>query len=225
MSYDWHISDLLHLKAEPYYQYLYDVPVSPDSPFSIINHNVFYLDKHLVNNGKGVNYGIDLTLEHYLSKGYYYMLTSSLFDSRYSGGDGIWRNTRFNRRFLINALGGKEWMTGKKKQNIFGVSLRLTYQGGDHYTPLDEAASQTQKRPVLDDSRTMECQMKPAFISSFTINFKINRKKVSHEFAYKVINAGGYEEFQGYAYYFRTNESKMATGAVIVPNLSYKLEF
>ncbi|MDR2410237.1 MAG: TonB-dependent receptor, partial [Bacteroidales bacterium] len=34
VSYNWHISDLLHFKIEPYYQYLYDVPVSPDNSFS-----------------------------------------------------------------------------------------------------------------------------------------------------------------------------------------------
>lgn len=31
-----------------------------------------------------------------------------LFKSEYCGGDKIWRNTRLDRRYLFNALGGKE---------------------------------------------------------------------------------------------------------------------
>ena len=81
----------------------------------------------LVNDGKGKNYGIDVTLERYLNAGYYYLLTASLFQSRYAGGDGVWRNTRLNRNYIINALGGKEWKMGSQKQNMLSASLRFTF--------------------------------------------------------------------------------------------------
>ncbi|MDR1729520.1 MAG: hypothetical protein LBR52_02540 [Prevotellaceae bacterium] len=63
----------------------------------------------LVNDGKGRNYGVDVTHERYLQNGYYYLLTGSLFKARYLGGDGVWRNTRLDRNYVVNALGGKEW--------------------------------------------------------------------------------------------------------------------
>ena len=51
---------------------------------------------------------VRIILERYLTQGYYYMLTGSVFKSEYCGGDKIWRNTRLDRRYLLNALGGKE---------------------------------------------------------------------------------------------------------------------
>ncbi len=35
------------------------------------------------------------------------MLTASVFQSEYLGGDNIWRNTLLDRGYLFNALGGK----------------------------------------------------------------------------------------------------------------------
>ncbi|GHT20372.1 prevent-host-death protein [Bacteroidia bacterium] len=223
-AYDWHISDNMHLKVEPYFQYLYDVPVDANGSFSIINHNDWYLDKALVNKGKGKNYGIDFTLERYFAAGYYYMATASLFESRYCGGDGIWRDTRNNRNYMANALYGKEWMLGKQNQNVLGANIRLTYQGGDRYTPADLEASKAEQRPVFNESAAMQAQMEPAFLVDYTVSFKINKKALTHEFAFKMVNATGYQENNGFLYY-HTGEVKMDRQSISVPNLSYKVEF
>ena len=225
MSYDWTISKNLHLKIEPYYQHLYDIPMAADNSFSIINFNNLILRKALVNGGKGRNYGIDITLERYLADGYYYLFTGSLFESKYRDLEGTWRDTKYNRNYLFNLLGGKEWLLGKHKQNIFGLSARLTYQGGDRYTPIDEQASLNAKDEVLDESRAFEKQLNPAFIFDFTVSFKMNKRKLAHEFALKMVNATGYEEYNGYAYNFVKKEMQMERSAVIMPNISYNIEF
>ncbi|MDR2951468.1 MAG: TonB-dependent receptor [Prevotella sp.] len=225
LSYDWAISENTHLKIEPYFQYLYDVPVARDSSFSIINHRDWYLNTALVNEGKGKNYGVDVTFERYLADGYYYLFTASVFESRYTGGDGIWRNTRLNRNYLFNALGGKEWKLGRQKQNILGVNLRLSLQGGDRYSPIDEAASQAEQDAVYDTSKAYEKQLSPAFISNFTVSYKMNKKNLAHEFAIKMINATGYKEYEGHIYNYRKKEVEMSRSAVVMPNISYKIEF
>jgi hypothetical protein len=225
LAYDWNISDNLHLKVEPYYQYLYNVPVTAGGSFSVINHNDWYIAEALVNDGKGKNYGIDFTLERYLVNGYYYMITASLFESRYCGGDGVWRDTRNNRQILTNALVGKEWMLGKQKQKVLGVNLRLRYLGGEHYTPVDKVASLAQKEVVYDDSRAMQGQLSPGFASDFTISYKINKKHVSHEFAFQILNFSGYEEFEGFDYNFRTDEIRMWKEPISIPNLYYRIQF
>lgn len=112
LSYSHKLSDDMNLKIEPYFQYLYDVPVIADSSYSVLNRSTFYVEDALVNTGKGRNYGIDLTLEKYMTRGLYYMVTASVFHSEYAGGDGIWHNTKFNRNYIVNGLIGKEWMTG-----------------------------------------------------------------------------------------------------------------
>src|SRR5690606_32917424 len=84
LGYDIDLSEYVHLKAEAYYQHLFDVPVMRDSSFSMINQqNDWFFNGRLENKGMGKNYGVDITLEKYLSEGYYYMLTASLFNSEY----------------------------------------------------------------------------------------------------------------------------------------------
>lgn len=224
-AYDWSISEYIHLKVEPYYQYLYHIPVAKDSLLSLINYRDFYMMLPLVNSGKGENYGIDFTLERYLHRGYYYLFTASLFKSRYMGGDGVWRNTRLDRTYLLNALAGKEWKIGKQKQNMLSLSLRFSFQGGERYIPLDEEASKASQSLVYDTSQAYAARFSPDFISHFTAAYKINKKSISHEFSLKVINVTGNEEFDSYYYDYRADKPVKYMSAIVLPNISYKIEF
>lgn len=225
LSYDWRISKNIHLKVEPYYQSLFNVPVEDGTSFSIINYDLYYLDKALVNKGKGRNYGVDITLERYLDKGYYWLLSGSVFDSKYTGGDGIWRDTRYNRGYIINGLIGKEWMVGKRKQNIFSANLRLSYQGGDRYTPVDIVASEGKHDIVFDETRAFSNQFPAALTSDITVSYKINQRKTSHEFSLKVLNIGGYTGQYGYIYNDKLQAVEKLSVTGIVPNISYKIQF
>ncbi|MDR1527059.1 MAG: carboxypeptidase-like regulatory domain-containing protein [Dysgonamonadaceae bacterium] len=225
LSYDWSISENIHFRIEPYFQYLYDVPVVPGSGISIINQTDFYMTHRLVNDGKGRNFGVDFTFERYLKDGYYYMLTASIFDSKYRGGDGIWRNTRYNRRFLANALGGKEWMLGRNRQNVLGVNIRLNLMGGGYYTPLDEAASLAGQRPVEDENRIMDSHNSPAFTAHITVSYKINKPGLGHEFGVKMLNVTGSKDFYNFDYNYRTGQMEQTTAAVSIPNIYYKISF
>ena len=55
----------------------------------------------LVNNGTGENYGIEFTLERFLSNNFYFLITTSIYESNYKGYDGIKRNTAFNGNYAI----------------------------------------------------------------------------------------------------------------------------
>jgi hypothetical protein len=224
-TYNSKIAENMHLKIEPYFQFLFDVPVEANSAFSTINYDDYYLDRALINKGKGRNYGIDITLEHYLSQGYYYLLTGSVFKSEYKGGDNKWRNTRLDRNYIINALGGKEWLLGKKQNKIFGMNIRLTFQGGDRYTPINEQTSLDQHLIEYDVSKSFTEQYKPSLNGDLSISYKINRKAISHEIALKILNVGGYTGQHGYQYNEQTGiiEKKKVMGSLV--NLSYKIEF
>ncbi len=226
-SYGCRLSDNLNLKVEPYFQYLYNIPVIADSSYSVLNRVDFYVEDALVNKGKGRNFGVDVTLERYLNDGVYYMVSGSLFSSKYRGGDGKWRDTKYNRLFIVNCLGGKEWMVGHNKQNILGINLKMTMQGGDRYSPIDRTATFADPDKVVqyDETKAFSKQFSPMFIVNYTISYKINKKKVSHEFALKGLNATGCKEFYGHEYNFKTGEIKPLREATSLPNLSYKLEF
>lgn len=226
LGYDIHTSEFTHLKIETYYQHLFDVPVIADSSFSLINQqNDWFFDGQLQNTGRGRNYGIDVTFEKYLSQGYYYMATASLFKSEYRGGDAVWRNTRYNRKFAFNFLVGKEWMLGKNKQNILGLNARVNYQGGDYYSPVNTALSIVAQDVVFDETNAFSQQYPPAFTSHFTASYKLNKKNIAHEFAVKIINLTQYKEYLGFRYNYQTQTVDMNREATFVPNVSYKIEF
>jgi len=226
LGYDISLSEFTHLKIEAYYQKLFNVPVIADSSFSMINQQTdWFFNEKLQNTGMGENYGVDITFEKYLSRGYYYMITGSVFNSQYKGGDNIWRNTRYNRNFAFNFLIGKEWQIGNNKQNIIGLNARLSYQGGDHYSPINTIASATEQNAIIDESSAFSKQFSPAFTTHFTASYKINKKKSSHEIALKIINATMYKEFTGFEYNYQTHIVDERREATFIPNLSYKIEF
>jgi len=226
LSYDRRLSKNVHLKIEPWYQDLFSVPVVAGTPISLINlQSDFFFAERLDNTGKGQNYGIDVTLEKYMSHGYYAMFTGSIFSSRYTGGDGVWRDTRFNRSYVFNLLGGKEWQKGRTGANVLGLNVRVSYQGGERYTPVNYAASAAAGDVVYNDVSTFGSQFNPAFVTHLTASYKINRKAVAHTIALKVINATMYPEFEGFKYNYLTGSIDETRQALIVPNISYKIEF
>lgn len=225
LSYDWNATPIHHLKVEPYFQYLYDIPVEKGTSFSIINQQKFYLDRILENSGAGKNYGIDITFEQYMNKGFYYMLTGSLFKSKYKGGDNIWRNTRYDRGFTFNIVTGKEWMVGKQKQNILGINARMFFQGGDRYTPVDEEKSSQTHDIEFNETIAFSKKFNPSLNGDISINYRINKRKLSHEFSLKILNIGGYTGMHFYQYDERTNRIKKEKGTGIIPNISYKIYF
>lgn len=225
-GYDVSLSEFTHLKVEAYYQHLFNVPVIADSSFSIINQqNDWFFNGKLQNTGNGKNFGVDITFEKYLSQGYYYMITASLFNSQYKGGDNIWRDTRYNRNYAFNVLIGKEWQTGKNKQNVLGLNARFSFQGGNHYSPINNTQSSINQEVVFDETNAFSKQVSPAFTSHFTASYKINKKKSAQEIAFKIINATQYKEFMGFQYNYQTQKVDEHREAIFIPNLSWKIEF
>lgn len=227
LSYDYKISDDMHIKVEPYAQFLYDVPVIADSSYSVLNRKSFYVEDALVNKGKGRNIGVDVTFERYLTRGLYYMLTASVFSSKYCGGDGVWHNTRYDRNYILNGLIGKEWMMGRNKQNVLSVNLKLTLQGGDRYSPIDEQATlnHPDKEVQHDETKAFSKQLSPIVLANYTISYRMNKRKVSHEFAIKGLNATGYKEYYGHVFNTKKNEIEPYRGKTSLMNISYKLQF
>jgi len=226
-SYQAKLADNLHLSIEPYYQQLKDVPVGPDSYHSTLNSkNTLFFNEVLVNDGIGRNIGIDLTLEKYLSHGYYYMLTASFFDSKYTAADGIVRNTRFNRNYVFNLMVGKEWHT--TKNNIFGANVRVNYLGGNRIEPIDMGASEQQRDVVYgeSDGNIAFSQSHDALpVVSFTLSYRKNKAKYSSVWSFQVLNVTGSEEYANDFYNLKTNEIDTKYDGLVIPNISYKIEF
>ena len=100
-GYDRILGEGHRLKLEVYYQKLYNIPVSWRRPeFSLISQGggfSFMAPDNMENTGTGENKGLELTLEKFLHRGFYYLVTASVFDAGYRGYDGKWRNSAFNK--------------------------------------------------------------------------------------------------------------------------------
>ena len=139
IGYDLTIQQDLRLKAEAYYQYLFNVPVTsnPGSTYSVINSLYEIPDSAFHNTGKGYNKGIEFTLEKFYSNNYYFLVTGSWFNSKYKDGNGQIYNTYYNTSYQTNLLAGKDFKVGKTEQNIFSFNFKTLLHGGFRYTPDD----------------------------------------------------------------------------------------
>ena len=217
------------LKIEPYWQWIFDVPVEKGTTYSILNHNLFYQDRALVNEGAGRNYGIDLTLERYLKEGLYGMLTATLFKSEYRDAQGEWHHSRHDRGYITNVLGGKEWMVGKSRKNVFGINGRLTLMGGDRYTPIPEGitfedvANRSDKSiPEVDGLDPFCAQMKMNVGYAFSLKYTINKRHTSHHFILEYLQM---KTFQGQTFDIRTHKIVDKFTSLTFPNIAYRVEF
>ncbi len=226
LGYTVKLSENLVFTMEPYYQKLYDIPVVPNSYISTINiDDIWSFNDSLVNAGTGKNMGIDFTLERYLKKGVYYVISASLFESKYTGGDNIERNTRYNRNYVLNILGGKEWFTGKNQNNIFGANVRFSYIGGDRIIPINLSQSLEQKTVVEDTYNAYSKQLPAAPILSFSFSYRINKPNHSSIWSLQFVNALAHKEFQEYEYNTETNSIEESKDLIVIGNISYKIEF
>lgn len=192
-GYERFLGNDFRLKGEVYYQHVFNVPVEKkSSSFSLLNTGAgfsrFFPDT-LVNDGIGKNYGVELTLEKFFSNGYLFLITGSVFESKYQGSDKIWRNTDFNGNYVFNTLFTKEWFL--KNRNTIAIGGKMTTAGGRRYGPVDVTASAHDKEVVWVDASRNSLQFDPYFRADIRINYKINRPRVTHEIALDLINILG----------------------------------
>ncbi|MBE0640663.1 MAG: TonB-dependent receptor [Bacteroidales bacterium] len=224
-GYELRITEHLRLMAEPYYQWLYDIPASADGKYSFINAELeWFIDQELTNTGRGRNLGIDLTLERFLDKGFHFLVTGTLFDSRYRDAEGKWRNTRFNKGYVMNILAGREWKTGGG-EDLFGASVRLNLQGGNWRTPVDVDASLAASEIVEDLSRMFNEQEPGVAHLDFSFNYRNNQPRWAGVWSLQLINVLGGAEFYGYQINIREQRIEEEQEVIFLPNLSYRIEF
>ncbi|MBL7138682.1 MAG: TonB-dependent receptor [Bacteroidales bacterium] len=226
LAYDFRINNYFRFKAEPFFQYLFNIPVIPGTPWSAQNISTeWMITDTLVNQGNGTNFGIDLTLEKFMHRGYYFLVTGSFFNSRYKGGDEVWRNTRFNRQYVVNLLGGKEWLLGRRKSTLLSINGKFTLMGGEWHTPILYDESMATEKIIYDESRAFEEQEPMAKVLSLNLSCRFNRPKISHTITLSVLNALGQAEFDGYHYDPQNKTITPREDALVIPNISYKIEF
>lgn len=218
--------------AETYYQHHYNIPIGPantTTPYllhnSQLNEISGFVSDSLTSDGKGRSYGLELTVEKSLTAGIYLMSTTSLYQSKYTGRDGIERDSRFNGKYVQNFLAGKEWRVGKSKTNIFAANIKLLAAGGNRTTPIDLEKSREKGRTERDWSRSYSEQLPAYFRTDLRVSYTKNKKHTTSTISLDIQNVTN--RLNAFDRYYNKKEDrvKLITQTGMLPILNYRLEF
>ena len=230
-SYDWAFAPDWHFKTEVYYQWLYNIPVKndPDATYTLLEaggagDNVIMREGNLVNKGTERNYGLELTIEKFMSKNYYLLFNSTLYRSTYSNGFNKkeW-NTIFDGRFLFNLVSGYE-MPLKKGWTLF-ADVKGSFAGGTRYTPVLEEQSKLEHRVVFDNTRINELQVRNYFRIDLRIGYRKNWKRFTDEFSIDLQNLTNRKNIYGLSFNPETYTYKEMLLQGFTPMVTYRINF
>lgn len=213
-----------YVKAELYYQKLFNIPITTLNPtFSTINLVEDFTNEPLQNLGKGENYGIELSYQQYLTNGFYALTNATLYNATYTGLDGVKRNSRYNGKYLFNLTVGKEWE--RTKNRMLGTSLRIVWLGGYYERAINEQASIENKRLIYSSSEAFTVKQPDYFRPDFRIYLKKSKQKYSRTLALDIQNVAGYQN-TSYSYYDILQQKIVRQYQLgLIPILSYRWEF
>lgn len=196
IGYETKLNENFRFKVEPYAQYLYNIPVEKNpSAISLINYgssyNSFENFDSLVNTGVGYNYGVDITIERFLTNNFYFLSTLSLFDSKYKAGDDVWRNTYYNGNWVYNILGGYDIKV--KKRNTLYFNAKAVWAGGKRVLPIDVERSRESNSTKYDYKHIYEKRAKDYYKIDVKVGYRINKPKYTLEYAVDLTNITGHK--------------------------------
>ncbi len=231
-GYEFRPSASWRVLAETYYQHHYNIPIGPantTTPYllhnSQLNEISGFVSDSLTSDGKGRSYGLELTVEKSLTAGIYLMSTTSIYQSKYTGRDGIERDSRFNGKYVQNLLAGKEWRVGKSKTNIFAANIKLLAAGGNRTTPIDLEKSREKGRTERDWSRSYSEQLPAYFRTDLRVSYTRNKKRTTSTISLDIQNVTN--RLNAFDRYYNKKEDrvKLITQTGMLPILNYRLEF
>ncbi len=126
------------ISVEGFYKRYYNVPFMLDNNISIANQGAGF---GVVGNGparstsQGRSYGLELLYEQKLYKGFYGIVSYTLFWSQFMDARDNYVSSSWDTRHIISLTGGKKF-----KKN-WEVGARMRVQGGSPFTPFDIPAS------------------------------------------------------------------------------------
>lgn len=225
LGYDRSLTSFLRMKVETYYQHLFDVPIKSgaDETYSIINQQWTFATDPLVNEGFGKNYGVELTLEQFTHNDLYFLLSTSLYNSKYKTNENVWRNTAYNGNFNVTLTAGKEYQL--KKERVLGLNLRAIYSGGLRTTPIDLEQSIEKGEGVYDEKLAYSTQNPAYFRADLRFSLKKNKPKSTRTWALDIQNASNRQNVYGSYFEPMDGEIKISYQAPLIPILSYRVEF
>ncbi len=226
LGYNYVSPNDLKWNVETYLQKLYDVPVKDDSQslYWMLNEQQEFPEFNVFNGGKGLNYGVDVSLEKFFSKRFYFLLNASYFKAKYAPSSGIYYDSKFSTTFISGLTAGKEFTF--RNTSVLQVGFRSMFNGGFRYTPLDVAKANTTHRYEPLSGQEWSKQVAPYRRIDARIAYTRNKRAFSSVLALDIQNLTNYHNISSVGYdpsknnlYFSGHPSGFT------PILSYRCDF
>jgi hypothetical protein len=180
-----------------------------------------------VNKGTGSNIGMELTLERYFANDYYFLVSTSIFDSKYKALDGVERNTRFNSNVIANVLVGKEFhlKSKKGKNKVIGINAKISSLGARRYTPIDLEQSALKNETVYLEDQAFSQKGDNVFLANIAMSYRIDNRRIGQELKLDIQNVTNNDAKLGYYYNENTDKVESSNQLPLLPVLSYTIHF
>jgi hypothetical protein len=211
------------------YSFNYFTSISPSS-FSSINWGesqspAFRLANTYQQDGKGLSWGWDFSVEKKITKRYYFIINAALLQAKYKASDNRWYSSRFHRTINANILAGYEKPVGRRKQTALLADARLAIAEGNRYTPISYLASSLLGRTVYDSTLTNQYLGKPYFRIDVQIGMRINQRKLAHQFYISVQNVSNRANIGAEIFDSRYQKPQFQYQLGLFPLIFYKLNW
>lgn len=108
-------------------------------------------------------------------------MSTTLYDAKYKGSNGIEINSRFNGKYAANFTAGKEWDWNKKnKIRIIGLNIRGIFQGGYSESPIDVESSRFFQRSLSFNNTKNIFTVKLPDYSRFDLRLSVKKQKPNY---------------------------------------------
>jgi len=228
LAYENQLTNALKYSAEIYYQQLFNIPTIPLNPEGAVISSLNFLDEWIAtpfeNEGKGRNYGLELSLQQKVKNDFYYLVNATLYRSEYLSQE--WQPTRYDGNYIFNLTAGKEWKKQRENRTvILGVNGRATYLGGYNRMPIDESLSAQFGITSFDLDAGFSIQQEDYFKVDLRIYYKRNKRKYSNTLALDIQNVTNSDNVA--YYYFDTAKQEIVRKKQLglIPILTYRIEF
>lgn len=211
-------------KIEPYFQYLTKLPVSanPESTYMVLNERSGYAKDSLVNKGTGMNYGVDLSLQRFYAKHWFFLVNGSVFWSTYKPLNGKTYSGAYDSRFTLSVMAGYEVQF---KNSALEFGFRIGYMGGFRYTPIDLAASTQAREAVTVDSLAFTQKYRDYFRPDIRIAYRQDKPKYSWTISLDLGNIVDYKNILRQYYDKQENTLEYSYQMGFIPVLAFQVDF
>ncbi len=168
------LNETARITVEGFYKKYANYPVSVLDRISLANKGGGFEvlgSEAIISEGEGRSFGLEFLFQQQFTKNFYGILAYTLFNSKFSDLEGVFRPSAWDSRHLLSFTGGYKF-----KKN-WEVSLRYRFAGRTPFAPVDEEATlENYPAVLLDFDRLGDERLEVFSVADIRIDKKWNFK-------------------------------------------------